>query len=112
MAEALASGCLVAGYDGGGGHELFEAPGTWRVPEQRPLLLRDRVADLLERAPELAEIRTGNRAWVLDAHHRSATARALAAAVGRARQREGADALATHPAAWLDVLGAGFTAYA
>ncbi|MCU1538134.1 MAG: hypothetical protein JWP82_2485, partial [Humibacillus sp.] len=54
VAEALAAGCLVTGYDGGGGHELFEAPGAWPVPEQRPLLLRDRIVDLVQRAPELA----------------------------------------------------------
>jgi hypothetical protein len=112
VAEALASGCLVTGYDGGGGHELFQAPGAWPVPEQRPLLLREKVVDLLQRAPDLADVRAANRAWVLERYSRGATAGALLQAVERARQRPGGTASATHPAAWLDVLGASFTAYA
>ncbi|MDQ2782551.1 MAG: glycosyltransferase, partial [Actinomycetota bacterium] len=112
VAEALASGCLVTGYDGGGGHELFEAPGAWQVPEQRPLLLRDRVVDLLDRATELAPLRTGNRAWVLEHYPRTRTADALREAVATAFERPGADSVATHPAAWLDVLGPHFTAFA
>ncbi len=112
VAEALASGCLVTGYDGGGGHELFEAPGAWQVPEQRPLLLRDRVVDLLHRAGELAPLRTSNRTWVLERYSRARTADALDEAVAAAFERPGADAVATHPAAWLDALGPNFTAFA
>lgn len=110
--EALASGCLVTGYDGGGGHELFEAPGAWRVPEQRPLLLRDSVVDLVQRAPELDAVRKANRAWVLERFPAERTAAALLAAVESAETRPGAAATATHPAAWLDALGPNFTAYA
>lgn len=112
VAEALASGCLVAGYDGGGGHELFEAPGAWPVPEQRPLLLRDRVVDLLSRAADLEPVRTANRAWVLERYPLARTEAALVAAVESAYARPGAAAVATHPVAWLDALGANFTAYA
>lgn len=111
VAEALASGCLVAGYDGGGGHELFEAPGAWRVPEQRPLLLRDRVVDLVARADELASRRTANRDWVLERYPLARTAAALEAAVAEAFERPGAAGVATHPVAWLGALGAHFTAY-
>lgn len=57
VAEAAASGCLVVGYDGGGGHELFEAPGAWRAPDQRPLVVRDQVANLIERLDALAPVR-------------------------------------------------------
>lgn len=112
VAEALASGCLVVGYDGGGGHELFTAPGAWRVPEQRPLLLRDAVVDLVRRAPGLAKLRQANRAWVLDRYSAETTAAALLAAVEATTIRPGAAAVATHPAAWLDELGQSFTAWA
>lgn len=112
VAEAMAAGCLVVGYDGGGGHELFEAPGAWAVPEQRPLLVRDRVVDLLARADELAEVRSANREWVLERYTPAHTAAALELAVAAAFERPGADAIATHPVAWIDALGPNFTAYA
>lgn len=112
VAEALAAGCLVVGYDGGGGHELFEAPGAWPIPEQRPLLLRDKVVELLARADELAPVRAANRAWVLQRYPPALTDAALQVAVAAAFARPGADAVATHPVAWLDTLGPHFTAYA
>ncbi len=109
VAEALTSGCLVAGYDGGGGVALFEAPGAWRVPEQRPLLLVERVVDLLRRQTELAPLMAANRDWVQARHSPSVTAVALLAAVRRARTRPGGRATATHPAAWLDGMPDAFT---
>ena len=112
VAEALAAGCLVVGYDGGGGHELFEAPGAWQVAEQRPLLLRDRVVDLLARAADLELLRTANRAWVLQRYPLARTDEALRSAVAAAFERPGSPGVATHPAAWLDALGPNFTAYA
>lgn len=112
VAEALACGCLVVGYDGGGGHELFEAPGAWAVPEQRPLLLRDRVVDLLGRADELVPLRAGNRAWVLERYSAARAASALLAAVDRAFAGPGGDAVARHPASLLHLLGPSFTAWA
>lgn len=112
VAEALASGCLVVGYDGGGGHELFEAPGAWRVPDQRPLLVRDQVADLIGRLDALAPLRAANRRWVLKRYPMVRTDAALREAVNAAFGRPGAYAVATHPAAWLDRLGPNFTACA
>jgi glycosyltransferase involved in cell wall biosynthesis len=112
VAEAFASECLVVGYDGGGGHELFDAPGSWRVPEQRPLLLVDAIADLIARADELAHLRAANRSWVLERYGIDQTAAALQAAVDAAFARPGEPTTATHPAGWLDVLGPNFTAYA
>ena len=109
VAEALMAGCLVAGYDGGGGVALFDAPGAWRVPEQRPLLLVDRVVDLLERQEELAPLAAQNRAWVLERNGPDAVSAALLAAVAEARTRPGGPATATHPAAWLDRMPEGFT---
>jgi hypothetical protein len=104
VAEALAAGCLVAGYDGGGGYELFEAPGAWRVPEQRPLLLIDRVADLLTRRAELQPLGAQNRAWVMDRHAPQRTLSALRAAVDDARARPGTATVAVHPSRWLPAL--------
>lgn len=112
VAEALASGCLVVGYDGGGGHELFEAPGAWRVPDQRPLLLRDQVADLIQHIDALAPVRAANRRWVLDRYPFARTGAALQEAVAAAFARPGTEAVAEHPVAWLDSLGPHFTAYA
>jgi glycosyltransferase involved in cell wall biosynthesis len=112
VAEALASGCLVVGYDGGGGHELFEAPGAWRVPDQRPLLIRDQVASLIQDLDALAPVRAENRRWVLDRYPFDRTGTALEEAVAAAWTRPGTDAVAVHPAAWLDTLGPHFTAYA
>ena len=112
VAEALASGCLVVGYDGGGGHELFEAPGAWPVPEQRPLLLRDRVIDLIRRSDELQPLRAANRAWVVQRYSTGRDERALRAAVARAFMGPGGAAVAQHPAALLHRLGPNFTAWA
>ena len=112
VAEALASGCLVVGYDGGGGHELFEAPGAWRVAEQRPLLLLDKTAELLFRADELSAVRAMNREWVLDRYSFQRTGSALIAAVESVLARPGGPATATHPSAILHLLEPNFTAYA
>lgn len=112
VAEALASGCLVVGYDGGGGHELFTAPGVWPVPEQRPLLLVDAMVEAVRRSGELEPVRVANRSWVLERYSFDRTATALLEAVARAGQRPGTAATATHPAAWLDALGPNFTAFA
>ena len=109
VAEAMTAGCLVAGYDGGGGVALFDAPGAWRVPEQRPLLLVERVVDLLQRSAELAHLGAANRAWVQARHSPAVVAAALVDAVREARTRPGARTVATHPAAWLDRMPAAFT---
>ena len=112
VAEALASGCLVVGYDGGGGHELFEAPGAWRVPDQRPLLIRDQVAGLIRDIDALATVRAANRRWVLERYPFARTGAALHEAVAAAWAQPGSDTVAVHPAAWLDTLGPHFTAFA
>jgi len=109
VAEAMMSGCLVAGYDGGGGVALFDAPGAWRVPEQRPLLLAERLVDLLVRHDELASLGAANRTWILERNGPEVTAAAVLAAVAEARTRPGGRSVATHPAAWLDQMPDGFT---
>jgi hypothetical protein len=108
LAEALAAGCLVTGYAGGGGHELFGAPGAWPVPEQRPLLLADRTAELIAGRNELRDLAEQNRSWIVERYSPDVTQRALVGAVGDALTRPGAAAAAVHPARWLDRLPANF----
>ena len=108
VAEALAAGCLVTGYDGGGGLELFDAPGAWPVPEQRPLLLAEQVADLIARGTELSGRADANRAWIIDRHHTVNTSRALASALDGVLRKPGAAVTAAHPARWLSALPPNF----
>lgn len=97
IAEALACGCLVAGYSGGGGRELFEAPGTWEVPEQRAWLLADRALELTAGIPGEQEVRGSAREWVASRYSAKATLAALLAAVDAASGLAGAAATAVHP---------------
>ena len=113
VVEAMLSGCLVVGYDGGGGVELFEAPGTWRVPEQRPLLVVERVAAVLADAradPErFAELAGANRTWAAERYAPEAVAPTLLEAVEAARRTPGAAATAVHPATELTRMPPFFT---
>lgn len=109
VVEAMMAGCLVVGYDGGGGVELFEAPGAWRVPEQRPLLLAARVAELLDEADRLADAGLANRTWAVERYAPAAVAPALLAAVEAARRLPGAAATAVHPVVDLARMPVGFT---
>lgn len=109
VVEAMLSGCLVVGYDGGGGAELFEAPGTWRVPEQRPLLVVDQVARVLADAARHEELAAANRAWALERYSPAAVAPTLLAALDAVRRTPGPAATAVHPSRWLDRMPAGFT---
>ena len=98
-AEALASGCLVVGYPGGGGEELFEAPSAWAVPDIRPVELADRALDLLRR-PDQEQLRADGRQWVTERYNSKATLTALLEAVAAARAHPGSAGRATHPSAW------------
>ncbi|SDU84008.1 Glycosyl transferases group 1 [Microlunatus sagamiharensis] len=108
VVEAMLSGCLVVGYDGGGGVELFEAPGAWRVPEQRPLLVVDQVAEVLARG-DPDDLGAANRAWALERYSPAAVAPALADALAAVRRTPGAATTAVHPSRWLDAMPVGFT---
>jgi hypothetical protein len=98
-AEALAAGCLVAGYPAGGGEELFEAPSAWAVPEHRPTLLADKVFELLAR-PEQDDLRAEGRQFIQDRYNKKVTSTALLAAVAEARTRPGGACRAQHPSIW------------
>ncbi|AUZ88729.1 hypothetical protein CVO76_14555, partial [Arthrobacter agilis] len=71
-----------------------------------------RLADLIQDLDALAPVRAANRRWVLDRYPFARTGAALQEAVAAAWARPGDDAVAVHPAAWLDTLGPNFTAYA
>jgi glycosyltransferase involved in cell wall biosynthesis len=101
VAEALAAGCLVVGYPAGGGEELFEAPGTWRIDDARPQLLADRALELLS-VPAADPVRDAAREWVSERYSSAATSAALLAAVGSARALPGKAGPATHPIVWPD----------
>lgn len=103
VAEALASGCLVAGYPAGGGEELFKAPTAWAVPDHRPTLLADQALSLLQ-LPDQENLRAAGRQWVKDRYNSKVTTAALVEAVRMARAKPGAAARAIHLMAWLDEL--------
>jgi len=108
VAEALMSGCLVVGYPGGGGEHLFEAPGAWLVPEQRPLALVEKALQVLtdRRNDSLGE---RNRDWIRHHYSREATRTALLGAVRDALRRPGGAGIATHPLSVMSPLDASFT---
>ena len=106
VAEALSAGCSVVGYDGGGGWELFEAPGAFRVPEQRPALLVDAVFRVLG-DPAAPAAAAANRGWLQEHYNAAITARALTDAVSAAREGAGRAATATHPWYWLNAIAKG-----
>ena len=101
VAEALAAGCLVVGYPAGGGEELFEAPGTWRIDDARPQLLADQALELVD-VPAGDPVRAAARDWIRERYSPAVTATALLAAVESARALPGASGRATHPVVWPD----------
>jgi glycosyltransferase involved in cell wall biosynthesis len=101
VAEALAAGCLVVGYPAGGGEELFEAPGTWRIDDARPHLLADRALELLS-VPPTDPVRDAAREWISERYSSAVTSAALLAAVESARALPGKAGPATHPIVWPD----------
>ncbi|MFI7061230.1 glycosyltransferase [Kribbella sp. NPDC050124] len=101
VAEALSAGCLVVGYPAGGGVELFEAPGTWEIPDARPHLLADRALALVDVSAH-DPLRLAARDWVTSRYNAKLTQEALVAAVAAARRQPGRAGAATHPVAWPD----------
>jgi glycosyltransferase involved in cell wall biosynthesis len=101
VAEALAAGCLVVGYPAGGGEELFEAPGTWRIDDARPQLLADRALELVS-VPAADPVRARAREWISERYSSAVTGAALLAAVESAGALPGRSGPATHPIVWPD----------
>lgn len=101
VAEALSAGCLVVGYPAGGGTELFDAPGAFAVPDQRPLLVAEEAARVLD-LPDADDLRRAARRWVRDRYAAESAVPALVAAVRAAQAGPGAAARAVHFAAWKD----------
>ncbi|MEE1742412.1 glycosyltransferase [Streptomyces sp. BE147] len=102
-AEAMASGCLVTGYAGGGGSELFDSPSAWRVPELETAQLADKALELLD-LPGQDRVRRAGRRWVADRYTAQAATEALIEGVRQARALPGGSASATHPTAWMEEL--------
>jgi hypothetical protein len=98
VAEALACGCAVVGYAAGGGAELFTAPGTHEITDADLLGMVEKVAEVLEAAPDEDE-RLAYRAHV-EAHY-SATAQLdrLTTALKGASASPGEGGTARHPSA-------------
>jgi glycosyltransferase involved in cell wall biosynthesis len=101
VAEALAAGCLVVGYPAGGGEELFEAPGTWRIDDARPHLLADRALELID-VPQDDPVRAAAREWIAERYSADVTAAALLTAVESALALRGRSGPAVHPVVWPD----------
>ncbi|MFE7632374.1 glycosyltransferase [Kitasatospora sp. NPDC057518] len=102
-AEAMASGCLVTGYAGGGGAELFDSPSAWRIPELETDRLADRALELLD-LPGQDEVRRAGRRWVSERYTTEAAVEALLDGIRKARALPGGAAPATHPTAWMEEL--------
>lgn len=103
VAEALAAGSAVVGYLSGSGAEMFEAPGTYALPDSDVLAVVDQVADILADPPSDEE-RSGYRAWISERYTESTHVRCLTQAVVAARSGPATGGKATHP---LAVMGAG-----
>lgn len=99
-AEAMAAGCLVTGYAGGGGAELFDSPSAWRVPELATAELADRALELLD-LPDQDEVRRAGREWVRDRYNTKTATDALVEGIRLARARPGGATTATHPVRWM-----------
>lgn len=99
VAEAMASGCLVAGYPADGGDELFASPSAWGVPNLRTIELADRALELLT-LPDTERVRAAGRQWVTERYNAEVTLAALLEAVQAARVQPGSAVRATHPSAW------------
>jgi hypothetical protein len=106
-AEALAAGCRVVGYDGGGGRELFEAPGAEAVAEARPLQLADRAVELATGSYD-ATLGRASRAWIAARYSPQRTTTALRDAVAAALTAPGKACVATHPARWFATIAPDF----
>lgn len=96
VAQALAAGCVVIGYPGGGGAEQFEAPGTHAVEDADVLSIVEKAAAILANEPELAERRT-YRAWVEEHYSEDALVTKLQAAIEAATKTRAKGGTARHP---------------
>ena len=102
-----AAGCRVVGYDGGGGRELFEAPGAEAVAEARPLQLADRAVELATGSYD-ATLGRASRAWIAARYSPQRTTTALRDAVAAALTAPGKACVATHPARWFATIAPDF----
>lgn len=94
VVEALASGCHVIGYSGGGGRELFDAPSATLIND-------DCVTDLVEvvwkRTTIAADGAPANRDWVVSHYGEDALTAGLLHAVSDAAAVPSRQVTAQHP---------------
>lgn len=102
VAEALAAGCSVVGYSGGGGAELFDAPGAHAVADPDVLALVDRVAELLAHEPSAAD-RASYHSWIAKRYNATRQRDQLLRAVEAAQALPARGGIASYPLAMLDV---------
>ncbi|MEV6603818.1 glycosyltransferase [Kutzneria sp. NPDC051319] len=100
-AEALAAGCLVTGYTGGGGAELYASPAAWPVPELATDELADKALELLDH-PDKDEFRRVGRQWIQQRYNAETATDALLEGIRLARAQPGRAATAVHPTQWTD----------
>lgn len=96
VAEALAAGCAVVGYVGGGGVELFQAPGTHAVEDGDVLAIVEKSAALLAAGPSVEE-RRSYREWVEKHYSEDALVEQLKAATTAAVRTKATGGTATYP---------------
>lgn len=96
VAEALASGCAVVGHPGGGGSELFEAPGTYAVPESDVIAIVEQTANLILNEPSKEE-RCNYSSWIKKRYPESQKLERLTQAIAYAREKPAAAGTAIHP---------------
>jgi hypothetical protein len=96
VAQALAAGCVVIGYPGGGGAEQFEAPGTHAVEDADVLTVVEKAAAVLAQEPSIEERRT-YRAWVEERYSEDSLITHLQAAITAATKTRAKGGTARHP---------------
>lgn len=96
VAQALAAGCVVIGYPGGGGAEQFEAPGTHAVEDADVLTIVEKAAAVLAQEPSIDE-RRSYRAWVEEHYSEDSLVTHLQAAITAATKTRAKGGTARHP---------------
>lgn len=96
VAEAIASGCAVVGYAGGGGAELFKSPGTYSIHDSNVLGIVDQVASLIKEPPSNSQ-RLSYHAWIKRTYPESAQLEYLVKAIDLAQKTPAAGGTSTHP---------------
>jgi hypothetical protein len=96
VVEALASGCHVIGYSGGGGRELFDAPSAVLIKDD---CMTDLAEAVWKHTTTAADGAPENRDWVVARYGEDALTAALLHAVSDAAAMPSRQVTAQHPVA-------------